>query len=98
LRDHRDDLPEPDSCFEGSTVPADDSAFARNHGLHGPTLRKEEKWIAKPQWNFSNSRKSLAKEECDDDLPDLRIDIAQKAIQAYTDYTGRPMDLYLLAA
>jgi hypothetical protein len=42
--------------------------------------------------------KSLVKEECDENLPDLLTDIAQKAVQAYNDYTGRPMDLYLLAA
>jgi hypothetical protein len=42
--------------------------------------------------------KSLAKEESDESLPDLLIDIAQKAIQAYHNYTGRPMDLYLLEA
>jgi len=42
--------------------------------------------------------KSLVKEECDENLPDLLIDIAQKAIQAYNDFTGRPMDLYLLGA
>jgi hypothetical protein len=41
--------------------------------------------------------KSEAGEEADELLPDLLIDIAQKAIRAYQDYMGQPMDLYLLA-
>ena len=40
--------------------------------------------------------KSEAGEEADELLPDLLIDIAQKAIRAYHDYMGQPMDLCLL--
>ena len=63
-----------------------------------PNSKKGGKMDHETAMDLLKLAKSLVKEECDENLPDLLIDIAQKAIQAYNDFTGRPMDLYLLGA